>query len=508
MSFEIHHLDYNALYKSACSYASNLRQQYAALDLTYNPACLRWPWVSEFVRDLIGSHDASTMYKQYAALNLTYNPDGLRWPEVSDFARRHTIHTWNVGKVFFWTYKEWVAGSLALALALGVAHYMWKNRPQAAKVEPPPSTVAAAAVTSAAPPAVTAAAPAVTQEPPVAIPPPPVEPQLEVKLESSLNVAVLDIKGPEKKNYAPPKASLVFCVDVSGSMGSDYRLESIKKALKEIVDDASKVIAASREAKISLEIIVFDDRVEQFLKLTSFTSQTTQAEELKSKIEEMKHRGGTNILLGLGMACEQDRLARAGSEGTPTVVLLTDGDETIKEDRLPPIHECLRDVKAKLFAIGIGHGHNQKTLKTIINSQKDISTGSIGEYGEYRDASAGSHAIRNAISEIYGRAIASFSQLELRASGLPARSWSVAGASFSNETYFLGHLAEGQKLSKAIDIHGAQIPSTVDLKNVTFYLSFTNPKGEREEISLAYNPDTVINGPLLQRAKTLGSTKA
>ncbi|MBS0648126.1 MAG: VWA domain-containing protein [Verrucomicrobia bacterium] len=515
MSFEIYHRDYNALYKSACNYTSNLRQQYATLDLTYNPAFLRWPQLSGFVGRLSGSYDTLKLYRQYAALNPTYTAASLRWPEVSNFARRHTLSVWNGGKVFFWTYKEWVAGGIVLALALGVAHYIWRNRPQVPKAGSPPPPASTTQNVSAAPPAVSLPPPtalAPPPEPPVATAPPPAEPQLKVKLESSLNVAVLDIEGPEKKNYAPPKASLIFCIDISGSMGSEDRLATVITALKDIVDDASRVIAASKEAKISLEIIVFDDRAEQFLDFTALTSQSAEITQLKEKISQMKSRNLTKILLGLGMACDRDRLNWASREGTPTVVLLTDGDETIVKNNLKPIHENLRAVKAKLFAIGIGRGHRKETLKTIINHQQDISTGAVGEYGEYRDASAGSHAIRGAISEIYGRAIASFSQLELRASGLQGYSWSVAGATLLREhgevRYFLGHLNEGEKLSKALDIYGDQFPSTIDLKHVTFYLSFTKPQGVREEISLAYNPDTLINGPLLKRAKALGSTKA
>jgi Mg-chelatase subunit ChlD len=455
MSFTLKiHLNYDSIYRSACSYAFTLHQQYAALDLTYNPVCLRWPQVREFAKSFFSCTYISALYKQYAVVDTIYNPACLRWPHITDFAQRHFI----AGKTFLWTYKGWVAGSVMLGVALGVAYCIWKNRPQFPRA----------------------------------------------KLESSMNVAVIDVEVVHKK-HSPPNAKLIFCIDTSGSMNSDERIGAVRKALNAIVDHARKVVSASKEAKISFEIIAFETAARQIADLTSITSQGSEVEALHQKINVMVGDGGTSILSGLEMASQEEKISRANGEAAPTIVLLTDGDDNINPEHLSTIHLRLGKAQAKLFAIGIGDGHKKETLETIVTS-KD---GSFA--GEYKDAKAGKKAIEKAITEIYGRAIDSFTQLELTAPGLKAGTWSVANTTSSEENgrvkFELGSLTEGEVLSKAIDIHWDKLPGPLDLANVKFCLTFIDPNGKKGQFYLPFNPNTTIHPRLIKRAKSLGSNR-
>lgn len=309
----------------------------------------------------------------------------------------------------------------------------------------------------------------------------------DVEFDTSLNCATLTIKIPKEK-YMPPNVTLTFCVDMSGSMQPDERIGEVKKALKTLIDNAQQVVSRPEEAKISLAITGFTDTSTLITPPTPLTSTNGESEKVKKQVETLRTNGGTNILNGLEGAVEElKKLAKANSEASHYVVLLTDGeDNSCNQTRLSEFQKEIASLSAKLFAVGIGKAHSKNVLRQIANC-KD---------GTYIDTTAGKDTIATTIAAIYYQAISSFQELEL-SSSLPADTWSVNGtlskAEKEQSKFVLGALEEGQTLTTHIVIHGNKLKNFLDLSKVFFNLTFKDPKGRKGQLQLDWNPTAFVD---------------
>ncbi len=388
----------------------------------------------------------SPLYNQYT---LVANSQGYsKLPVFGEFIKRHANTAFNAGKTFLWTYKEYMAGGTVIAIALYKIHHYWKNRP----------------------------------EYPV------------VKMVSSLDAATLHIENPKEKPL-PVNATLIFCIDTSGSMDSDERIGAVKSALNKVLDHAQSVVNGCPAAQISFEIIGFNTAWSVIAPLTNLTDgdKESKMQAVKKQITALTPSGYTKILAGLDKASQD--LTTTRSQGSRTIVLLTDGNDSIDQGELSNIHARIASAGASLFAIGIGKEHKKATLKQIVTSK----AGSFK--GKYIDTTAGKETIKGAIAAIYGQAIASFSELELSATGLGQGTWTVIGAPTGQTTCSLGPLSNGSALNKVIKINSDSLPASLDLSTVTFYLTFRDPKGRKGKISLPWNPTTIIDPAIIKAAR-------
>lgn len=316
-----------------------------------------------------------------------------------------------------------------------------------------------------------------------------------VKMETSLDFAILTIKIPKEK-YTPPNVTLTFCVDMSTSMTPDERAGEVKIALKTLLDNAQQVVTRSAEAKISIAITGFTVTSTLITSPTELTSTNGKSEEIKRQVDGLKFNGSTNILNGLeGTVQELKKLAKANSQASHYVVLLTDGeDNNCSRSRLSDLQKEMASASAKLFAVGIGQNHSKNVLK-------EIATGN-GFNGTYIDTTTGKDTIANTIAAIYNQAIASFQELEL-SSSLAADTWSVDGkpsrAEKEQSEFSLGTLEEGKTLTSHIVIHRNKLKDSLDLSTVFFNLTFKDPKGREGELKLDWNP-TLITDPVIDKA--------
>jgi len=380
-------------------------------------------------------------------------------PPLAPLARRYTSLSFQAGKAFLWSHKEWAVSGSVVGIALLVIYYVRKNLPQLPLV----------------------------------------------KMESTLDFARVSIEIP-KEQHASPNVTLTFCVDTSSSMEADERIGAVKRALNNVLKNAQDVINHCKGAQISLAIIGFNSdpwiiAPKTQLTRTAQNGENKAIQSLRAQIDTFRVSGSTNILNGLERATEElQAMARANRQSSHTLILLTDGeDSSMSAKKLATIQAKLAAASAQLFAIGIGAGHSKDVLQQIVASEKKAFR------GRYIDTTAGQDTIESAISKIYNQALSSFQELELTAPGLAPDSWSVIhtpGVIDKGQLKCnLGPLSEGKILQRFIQIHGDRLKAPLELSTVVFTLTFIDPKGRRGKLSLPWNPDTTIDPNLLRAAK-------
>lgn len=376
--------------------------------------------------------------------------------DIGTLAKKHIVQSFNTGRTFFWSHKELFIGGAIIGAALLIIHHYWKNRPQ--------------------------------------LP--------DVKLKFSLDKAKLYIQIPEEEPL-PPNATLTFCVDTSGSMSSENRLEDVKKSVKKLLDSAQKVIDASNGANIEIAIIGFEDTatvITHPVKITPTEKGKKESEvvsKVKAQVESLSPGGGTSIYRGIesGMN-ELEKIAKANRSGSHTIVLLTDGDDHVHDSQIDSIHKRLGAVQAKLFAIGIGKSHRKSMLEQIVDNGKGAFKGT------YIDTTLGIDTIESAISTIYSQAIASFTDLELSSSHLQEGTWSVddkpSVRGDGKSICSLGNLSQGEERIEVVKIHSYELTDPLDLSKVELTLAFKDPKGRQGSIKLPWKPNAIIDPEILK----------
>ncbi len=305
-------------------------------------------------------------------VNDAYNYLHPKIVNVAVLAKNYMYIGLNRGTTFLLRHKTFVIAGVVIGAALLIIHNYLKNRPQK---------------------------PIVT-------------------IESTANLAKLTIHALTEKPL-PVNATLTFCVDLSSSMTEHGRAEAVKKAIHDTLNSAEKVINnGPSDANIEIAIVGFNDKATviaknfKLLRTQENKSNATEIESVKDKINKLIFSGGTEIIAGLTEATSQlESMAKRNKKGSHTLILLTDGEESLQEKALTSIHEKLASNNATLFAIGIGRTHNEKTLTTIINSNQ------VGFQGIYIDTTK-KETIATAVSKAYTQAISSFNDLVLTAPNL------------------------------------------------------------------------------------------
>jgi len=307
-----------------------------------------------------------------------------------------------------------------------------------------------------------------------------------VTLQSSLNFAKLSITAP-KKSTPPPKVALIFCIDTSASMDGS-REGQVKAGIKSVLDNAVKVVNAMEESQIQIGMEGFSDETHTICEATDITSETMQT--IQNKLNTYRSNGSTDIIMGFEKATKTvETSAQNTPDLTQYLILLSDGEESLSADQVKPVHERLAKVGAKLFAIGIGESHKKETLRLIASSKR--------LKGKYIDTTTGQDTLSRTIVEIYNGAIGVFSNLSLGSSSLPEGSWSVRDTAGTT----LGDVSEGETIVKTIEIDPDKLTSTLDLAHVSFKLTFSDPSGKPEALTLNWTPNSSIDRDILPKQK-------
>ncbi|NNM43298.1 MAG: VWA domain-containing protein [Chlamydiae bacterium] len=275
----------------------------------------------------------------------------------------------------------------------------------------------------------------------------------------------------------------------------------VKEGISAVLDSALKVASAVKGTQIGIAIIGFNSQSRVICEPREINS--TSVSEIKSKLQSYKSEGQTKIISGFDHATKTlESMARQNRKAVQVLVLLTDGEEgNVSKSDVASIHTRLAAIKAKLFAIGIGVNHKKETLRLIAPTGGKFT-------GTYIDTTVEGQSIVKAISTVYQQAIASFSQLVLVSSQLAAGTWSVDGKlstrAGEESKCELGVLSEGKESVKQITIHPEKLAERLDLAELSFQLSFTDPTGRKGSLSLPWNPDFIIDPKIIADTSSVG----
>uniref|UniRef100_A0A0D9W2F6 VWFA domain-containing protein n=1 Tax=Leersia perrieri TaxID=77586 RepID=A0A0D9W2F6_9ORYZ len=143
---------------------------------------------------------------------------------------------------------------------------------------------------------------------------------------------------------------LVAVVDISGSMGWDGKQDKLKTAMKFVI---SKLGPMDR-----LSIVSFNDQAKRLCNLRCMTQATK--EDLMNKVEnDLKDGGGTNMRVGLEKGLEVLASRRFRSNRVASVILMSDGQQTIGDARTVSIGDVA------VYTFGFGADQDAKVLEAI-----------------------------------------------------------------------------------------------------------------------------------------------
>ncbi len=169
----------------------------------------------------------------------------------------------------------------------------------------------------------------------------------------------IGIKGQPIAQNQLPASNFVFLIDVSGSMGSDDKLELLKNGFKLFVDELT--------AEDRVAIVTYAGAAGVVLPSTTGNNKTI----IKQAIDALGSGGSTAGAEGIITAYEiaQQNLIQGGNN---RIIIGTDGDFNVgpsSQEELVALIEEKRDLGIFLTVLGVGRGNlNDAALEQIANN--------------------------------------------------------------------------------------------------------------------------------------------
>jgi len=169
----------------------------------------------------------------------------------------------------------------------------------------------------------------------------------------------IGIKGKPIQQNELPSSNFVFLIDVSGSMGSEDKLELLKNGFKYFVDEL--------KSTDKVAIVTYAGSAGVILESTSGDNKTT----IKNAIDALGSGGSTAGAEGIITAYEiaQQNFIDGGNN---RIIIGTDGDFNVgpsSQEELITLIEDKRDFGIFLTVLGVGRGNlNDAALEQIANN--------------------------------------------------------------------------------------------------------------------------------------------
>lgn len=172
------------------------------------------------------------------------------------------------------------------------------------------------------------------------------------------HVLHLGVKGKEIAAAERPAANLVFVIDVSGSMGSQGRLQLVKDSLRLLVGEL--------RAGDSVGIVAYGSSARVILPPTPGSDQVA----ILAAVDELRTEGSTNVEAGLRLGYELVGRQALGA-GINRVVLCSDGvantGATTAEAILRQVaQEAARGITITTIGVGMGD-YNDTLMEQLAN---------------------------------------------------------------------------------------------------------------------------------------------
>jgi Mg-chelatase subunit ChlD len=180
-----------------------------------------------------------------------------------------------------------------------------------------------------------------------------------VSLAASANTGVNN----EVRMETRPPMDIVCVLDISGSMGSDHKLENLKHAVDYIRGELSE--------NDRMSIITFNSSAQLVHNLLRMNpNRKVETQRLTS---QLRASGGTSILSGLQSA-HQVLSGRQQANTITSVFLLTDGIDSSHLPEKQRTAQLLKEMGSSLFVFGFGNDHDSAHLQAIADAADGMFT--------------------------------------------------------------------------------------------------------------------------------------
>lgn len=189
------------------------------------------------------------------------------------------------------------------------------------------------------------------------------------KINAKSKEALLEIGYTASSQGSRLPCNISFVIDNSGSMAGYYRIEKLKEAMKELMDELGP--------KDKISIVTFESEMK-----VAFAHQRLGAdkEKIKSAIDSIEAKGGTNMLKALEKAYEfvdENYIPN----GNNIVIVLSDGYDENSAEQLMNVQKPYGD-KIDCSTVGVGMDYNHSLLTLLAGNGKGTHV-FIGESGDF-----------------------------------------------------------------------------------------------------------------------------
>uniref|UniRef100_H2S040 Inter-alpha-trypsin inhibitor heavy chain 3 n=1 Tax=Takifugu rubripes TaxID=31033 RepID=H2S040_TAKRU len=164
--------------------------------------------------------------------------------------------------------------------------------------------------------------------------------------------------------------NVVFVIDRSGSM-SGTKMQQTREAMIKILEDL--------HPEDHFGIIKFDSSVDSWRNSLSLATEENISEAM-AYVKKIAHRGSTNInaavLKAVDMLVTDREAKRLPEKSIDMIILLTDGDPTTGETRIPVIQENVRNAiggNMSLYGLGFGNDVDYGFLDVMSRENKGLA---------------------------------------------------------------------------------------------------------------------------------------
>lgn len=168
----------------------------------------------------------------------------------------------------------------------------------------------------------------------------------------------LRVSGKAVENQDRKKMNLVLVIDRSGSMGSENKLENVKNAALQIINNMNP---ADR-----LGIVIYDDNVQTLLP----SSPVENKEQIREVVSGLTPGGSTNLHGGLMQGFAEARRSFK-KDYVNRIILLSDGlanAGVVDPNEIAGAARRIRDNSISVSAMGVGLDYNENLMANIADN--------------------------------------------------------------------------------------------------------------------------------------------
>ncbi|KAL5579132.1 hypothetical protein UlMin_011574 [Ulmus minor] len=192
----------------------------------------------------------------------------------------------------------------------------------------------------------------------------------EAPLEETKFKMMLELTGVAEFDEARLGVDLVTVLDISGSMDEDDKLETLKFAMKFLIQKVSPIDR--------LSIVTFSNRAHKLCPLRQI-NENSQV-EIEVQVMDLDASGGTNIQAGLETALKVLNGRRFIRKRSVAIMLMSDGDQNHGDASLVEVGDV------PVYTFGFGNDYKPDVLYTIAKNSAGGTFSVVQDLNKFNEA--------------------------------------------------------------------------------------------------------------------------